>query len=388
MIKSEKRSILKSTQNKFIKFDTKTYTMIAALFSIWLIFAVFTGGSFFTFRNISNLFRQMSITGILAIGMVFVIISGEIDLSVGSLMGLLGGIAAILNVWFGVNGILAIAITLVLGLVFGLWNGWWIAYKKVPSFIVTLAGMLVFRGILIGVSKGSTVAPLTEDFKIIGEAYLPDSAGYVIAVLVMIAVSYIIINGRRSKEKYGLEVPSMAADIVKIIGIIILIGVFIIVMNLYQGLPVPVLIMFILMGIFAFVASKTVYGRRIYAIGGNIDAARLSGINVNKTKLIIYAINGLMAAIAGVLLTARLNAGSVAAGTNAELDAIASCVIGGASLMGGVGSVGGALIGALIMASIDNGMSMLNTQPFWQYIVKGLILLLAVWVDIASKDKN
>lgn len=364
------------------------YTMIIAMISIWIIFTVTTDGNFLTPRNLSNLLRQMSITGILAIGMVFVIILGEIDLSVGSLLGLLGGIAAILNVWYKMNAITTIAIVLALGLILGLWNGWWIAYKKVPSFIVTLAGMLVFRGILVGISKGQTVAPLTKDLKIVGQAYFPDIFGYIVGTLAIVASILIMSNSRKKKIKYGLEVPSKALDFAKIVAITIITLLFIVILNKYQGFPVPVFIMLVLAVIFSFVSSNTVFGRRIYAIGGNREAAKLSGINVNKSVLIIYAINGLMAAIAGILLAARLNAGSVAAGQNAELDAIASCVIGGASLAGGAGSVSGALVGALVMASIDNGMSMLNTQPFWQYIVKGLILLIAVWVDITSKNKQ
>ncbi|WP_027624314.1 sugar ABC transporter permease [Clostridium lundense] len=371
-----------------IKINSKLYTMIIAMVSIWIIFTVTTHGNFITPRNLSNLLRQMSITGILAIGMVFVIILGEIDLSVGSLLGLLGGIAAILNVWYKMNAITTIAIVLVLGLLLGLWNGWWIAYKKVPSFIVTLAGMLVFRGALVGISKGQTVAPLTKDLKIVGQAYFPDMFGYVVGILAILASILIISNSRKKKIKYGLEMPSKILDFAKIAGITVMTVLFIVILNKYQGFPVPVFIMLVLAIIFSFVSSNTVFGRRIYAIGGNREAAKLSGINVNKSVLIIYAINGLMAAIAGILLAARLNAGSVAAGQNAELDAIASCVIGGASLAGGAGSVSGALVGALVMASIDNGMSMLNTQPFWQYIVKGLILLIAVWLDITSKNKQ
>lgn len=371
-----------------IKINSKLYTMIIAMVSIWIIFTVTTHGNFITPRNLSNLLRQMSITGILAIGMVFVIILGEIDLSVGSLLGLLGGIAAILNVWYKMNAITTIAIVLALGLLLGLWNGWWIAYKKVPSFIVTLAGMLVFRGALVGISKGQTVAPLTKDLKIVGQAYFPDMFGYAVGILAILASVLIISNSRKKKIKYGLEIPSKSLDFAKIAAITVMTVLFIVILNKYQGFPVPVFIMFVLAVVFSFISSNTVFGRRIYAIGGNREAAKLSGINVNKSVLIIYAINGLMAAIAGILLAARLNAGSVAAGQNAELDAIASCVIGGASLAGGAGSVSGALVGALVMASIDNGMSMLNTQPFWQYIVKGLILLIAVWLDITSKNKQ
>lgn len=378
----EKKEIKKN------KINSKMYTMIIALISIWIIFTITTGGNFLTARNLSNLLRQMSTTGLLAIGMVFVIILGEIDLSVGSMLGLLGGIAAILNVWFKMSAGATIVITLALGLVLGLWNGFWISYKNVPSFIVTLAGMLVFRGILIGVSKGSTIAPLTKSMKVVGQAYLPSVLGYIIGIIAVISTILIITKSRNNKLKYGLNVPSKSVDMAKIVVISVIIMGLVFILNQYQGLPVPVFIMLMLGILFSYIASKTVFGRRIYAIGGNKEATKLSGIDIKKSVLIIYAINGLLAAMAGILLTARLNAGSVAAGQNAELDAIASCVIGGASLSGGTGSVAGALVGALVMASIDNGMSMLNTQPFWQYIVKGLILLIAVWIDISTKKKD
>lgn len=376
--KTKKSGILKS----------KMYTMLIALVAIWVIFTVTTGGNFLSTRNLSNLLRQMSTTGILAIGMVFVIILGEIDLSVGSMMGLLGGIAAILNVWFNMGAVTTILITLALGLVLGFWNGWWVAYKKVPSFIVTLAGMLVFRGILIGVSKGNTIAPLSESMKVVGQSYFPNIVGYVIAAATILISVYLINNSRKKKSKYGLEVAPMRTDIIKVVLIGVGVTAVVAILNDYSGFPLPVFIMVVFAIVFSYIASSTVFGRRIYAIGGNKEAAKLSGINVNKQVLMIYAFNGLLAAIAGILLTSRLNAGSVSAGTNAELDAIASCVIGGASLAGGTGTVVGALVGALVMATIDNGMSMLNTQPFWQYIVKGLILLFAVWVDIRSKNKK
>ncbi len=369
-------------------FDVKTYTMILALISIWAIFTFATSGDFLTPRNLSNLFRQMSITGILSIGMVFIIIAGHIDLSVGSLMGLLGGVVAILNVWYKVDGILAIAITLAMGLVIGIFNGWLIAYKKIPAFIVTLGGMLVFRGILVGMTKGTTVASLDSSIRFFGNAYLIDAIGILLGLIAIAVIVYHSFSGRKLHSQYGLAVPPVSAEIVKIVFAAVLIGLFITILNSYQGFPVPVLILAITAVVCSYVLTKTVFGRRVYAIGGNADAAKLSGINVTKMNLSIFALNGLLVSIAGVLLCSRLNAASVAAGQNAEMDAIAACVIGGASLMGGVGSVGGAIVGALVMASLDNGMSMLNIETFWQFIVKGSILVLAVWVDIATKNKS
>jgi len=369
-------------------FKSKMTTILLATVAIWILFTVLTGGNFLTTRNLSNLIRQMSITGILAIGMVFVIILGEIDLSVGSTLGLLGGIAAILNVWFGFSAIPTMVITLILGIMIGAWNGYWIAFRNVPSFIVTLASMLVFRGILIGVTNGNTIAPLTGDFKLLGQAYLPTIFAYVLVVVAVAGSAYLILSNRKNKIKYNIEVRSMTLDVLTIVGIGVISLVVVLILNNYQGFPIPAFIMLVLALVLTFIGTKTIFGRRVYGIGGNRDAARLSGINVKKHIMVVYSMVGLLAAVAGILLTARLNAGSVAAGQNAELDAIAACVIGGASLSGGSGSVAGALVGALVMESVDNGMSMMNAPTFWQYIVKGLILLLAVWMDVSSKNKK
>ena len=369
------------------KIDVRAYTMILALLGIWAIFTYTTQGAFLTSRNLSNLFRQMSITSILAIGMVFVIVAGHIDLSVGSLMGLTGGVGAILQVWYGWQTIPAIFASLLIGLLAGLWQGWWVAYKKVPAFIVTLGGMMVFRGILIGISHGETVSPLLDSFKQIGQAYVPESTGFLLAFLGIIYVIYVTVKQRYTRIKYGFTVPSLALEIMRTTFYAVLIGLFVYLMNDYQGIPVPVLIVVVMAFIFTGLATKTRFGRYVYAIGGNSEAARLSGINIRTITLTVFVISGLLAALSGILLTARLNGASVAAGQNAELDAIAACVIGGTSLMGGTGSIGGAMIGALVMASLDNGLSMMNTPTFWQFIVKGLILVLAVWIDIATKTR-
>ncbi len=387
MINSEEESV-KTNMFKVFKFDIRTYTMIIALLAIWIIFSVSTHGSFLTPRNLSNLFRQMAITGLLSIGMIFVIIAGHIDLSVGSMMGLLGGIAAILNVWYNVNGIVSILITLVAGLLLGLWNGYWVAYRNVPSFIATLAGMLIFRGVLIGISKGMTIAPLSDDFQFIGQAYFTPTVGYIMGAIIIVAMLFNMIHNRKTKMKHNFDVSLIKVDVSKFIGSSILVFAVVLILNMYQGIPIPVFILVVIAMIFNYVSNKMVFGRRVYAVGGNKEAAILSGIDAKKIILIIFAISGLMAATAGVLLTSRLNAASVAAGQNAETDAIASCVIGGASLAGGSGTVGGTMIGTLVMASIDNGMSMLNAAPFWQYVVKGIILLMAVWLDMESKNKE
>ncbi|WP_354623925.1 sugar ABC transporter permease [Psychromonas sp. MME2] len=368
--------------------NIQMFVMVAAIIFIMLFFSIMTEWSYLTPRNISNLFRQTAITGILAIGMVFVIISGEIDLSVGSLMGLLGGIAAILDVWFGFPLPLTIIITLTTGVLLGAWNGWWIAYRKVPSFIVTLAGYLAFRGILIGITDGTTVAPISNAMGVIGQSYLPSMVSLVIGVGCLAA--YFGWQQKRNgmRKKYELSVPSMQRSLMKnaIMGIAVLTVIFL--LNDYRGVPTPVLLLIFFALVGTFMATKSRFGRRIYAIGGNIEASRLSGINVERTKLAVYAMNGFLVAVSALILSSRLGAGSPSAGNIAELDAIAACVIGGTSMSGGVGTVMGAVIGAFIMASLDNGMSMMDVPTFWQYIVKGGVLLLAVWMDSASKQKR
>ncbi|MDK9431354.1 sugar ABC transporter permease [Gallibacterium anatis] len=368
--------------------NLQVYIMLIAIIVIMLFFSFATDGAYLSARNISNLLRQTSITGILAIGMLFVIIAAEIDLSVGSLMGLLGGFAAITNVWWGWPLPATILATLILGLIFGVWNGYWVAYQRVPSFIVTLAGLLAFRGILVGMTNGSTVSPTSQSMNLIGQAYIPDIFGLTIGGLAVLA--FILWNSRQrhARQKLQLPVPALSKDVLTYAALAVLLLGSIYLLNDYRGIPFPVLLLAILAVIGYFISKKTAFGRYIYAIGGNIDAARLSGIKVEKIKLAIFAINGLMVAIAGLILSARLGAGSPSAGQNAELDAIAACVIGGASLAGGIGSIFGVIIGALIIAALDNGMSMLDVPTFWQYIVKGGILLLAVWVDSISKKKE
>ncbi|MGQ8776923.1 xylose ABC transporter permease XylH [Serratia sp. NA_112.1] len=377
----------KKTIVKLKSINLQVFVMLAAIVVIMLFFTFTTEGAYLSARNISNLLRQTAITGILAVGMVFVIVSAEIDLSVGSMMGLLGGAAAIFDVWLGWPLPLTIVVTLLAGLLLGAWNGWWVAYRKVPSFIVTLAGMLAFRGILIGITNGTTVAPTSGAMSQIGQSYLPNGLGFGIgAVGLMLFVAWQW-RRRSRRAQLGLPVAAATGDVTRqsILAVVVLGAIYL--LNDYRGVPTPVLILTALMLAGIFMATRTAFGRRIYAIGGNIDAARLSGVNVERTKLAVFAINGLMVAIAGLILSSRLGAGSPSAGNIAELDAIAACVIGGTSLAGGIGSVAGAVMGAFIMASLDNGMSMLDVPTFWQYIVKGAILLLAVWMDSATKRR-
>lgn len=374
--------------NLLKKINLRTYMMIIALILIWGFFTILTQGTFLTPRNMSNLFRQSVFVSILAIGMALVIILGEIDLSVGSVVGLAGGIIAILDVWNGMNPALSIALTLGAGLLIGLWQGFWIAYMKVPSFIVTLAGLLMFRGILVGITQGTTIGPLSEVFKVIGKGYLDNTVGVIIGAVAVFFVVFLVFKSRRNKIKYQFDVSSLQMEILKLLIYIALITVFVWMMNSYRGVPISLLFTLVALVIFSYISRNTVFGRSIYAIGGNKKAAALSGINIKKVMLIVYIINGLMAALAGIFLTSRLNAASVQAGTSAELDAIGACVIGGASLAGGIGTISGAVVGAIVMSSLDNGMSLMNMPMFWQSIIKGFVLLLAVWLDMSTKNKN
>ncbi|MGJ8645271.1 MAG: sugar ABC transporter permease [Marinomonas colpomeniae] len=361
------------------------FAMLAAMLLIIVFFSFATDGAFVSPRNISNLIRQTAIVGVLAIGMVFVIISAEIDLSVGSMMGLLGGIAAILDVWFHFPILLTVLVTVVAGLILGLFNGWWVAYQKVPSFIVTLAGMLAFRGILVGLTDGATVAPTSSSLAIVGQSYIPSGWGISVVALLCLGLVARVYTRRQARQKHGVENQTAKFEYAKAtIAVSVLMGLLFI-LESYRGIPTPIMIMGGLILVATYVAKRTSFGRRVYAIGGNIEATRMSGVNVERTKMLVFGFNGMMVAVAALILTSRLGAGSPAAGNMAELDAIAACVIGGTSLAGGVGAVFGAIMGALIMASLDNGMSMLDVPTFWQLIVKGMILLLAVWLDVKTK---
>ena len=364
------------------------YKILALLFAvalIWLFFTVLTHGAFATPRNLSNLLRQMSISGMLACGMVFVIIAGEIDLSVGSLLGLLGGIAAILDANRNWPIEATIPAVLALGVVAGLFNGWLSTYRRVPSFIVGLGGMLAYRGVLLGITGGATIAPVSDRFVFLGQGYLPRLAGDALAVLLFAVLAFVTARQRGNRRRYDLPVPPLWQDAAKIVGAGAIILAFMATLNGYGGLPVPVLLVLLMLGIFTWVATQTVFGRRIYSVGSNLEATRLSGVDTNRVKLAIFALMGLMCAFAGIVNTARLAAGSPSAGTMGELDAIAACFIGGTSMRGGSGTVYGALVGALVMASLDNGMSMLDVDAYWQMIAKGAILVLAVWIDVVSR---
>lgn len=371
----------------WFKIDVRAYTMIAALLSIWVLFSLLHE-RFLSATNLSNLFLQMSATAILAIGMVLVIVAGHIDLSVGSLVGLTGGIAAMLNVWYDWSTIPVIIVTVAIGAAIGFIQGWIIAYRAVPAFIVTLGGMLMFRGILFGTTGSVTIAPLSPSLKSVGQAYIADMIGWIIGIVALLIAAYLVLRKRNSRTRYGFDVEPLAVSILRMVVTGTFILGFAYLMNSYKGIPVPFIMVVVLALVFTFITKNTTFGRQVYAIGGNPEAARLSGINIKRRVLTVFILCNTLAAIAALVLTARLNAATMSSGQNAELDAIAACVIGGTSLMGGAGTIVGAVIGALVMASLDNGMSLMNMESFWQYIVKGGILVLAVYVDIYSRQRK
>ena len=372
----------------------KIVALLIVIAVIWAFFGAMTwdsdlgGSQFLTARNFSNLLRQRAITGMLASAMVFVIVAGEIDLSVGSLLGLLGGVAAILDVVYGWPLMGTIGVVVVLGVVIGLMVGWLTAYLRIPSFIVTLGGQLLFRGAVLGLTGGITIAPVSEELKYLGQGYLPASVGTLFAAALFAVLVFAAVRARASRQKHGLPVASTPREIGTLVAYGAVIAGFVLTLNSYQGVPVPVLILLVILGVFTLIADKTVFGRRIYAVGSNMEATRLSGVNVDLVKMLVFGLMGLLCAYAGLTTPARLAAGTPSAGVNGELDAIASCFIGGTSMRGGVGTVIGALVGAMIMASLDNGMSMLGVETFWQQIVKGTILVLAVWLDIATSGNQ
>jgi D-xylose transport system permease protein len=369
-------------QQLFVRY--KILALLIAVAIIWVFFHIKTDAAFVTPGNLSNLFRQMAITGMLACGMVFVIIAGEIDLSIGSQLGLLGGVVAILTVNQGWGTWPAIGAVLVLGLLIGAVNGYIVTKLRVPSFIVGLGGMLAFRGIVLYITGSSTIAPAPDNLITIGQGFVPPGVSVWIGGLIFLAMVALTARRRVRRGKLGLQQAALWMDILKLVAIGAFIFGFVRMLNDANGIPVPVMILLGLLAVFTYVSTQTVFGRHIYAVGGNMEATRLSGVNVARVKLVVFAIMGLMCAFAGIITVARTGSGSPSAGTGGELDAISACFIGGTSMRGGSGTVYGALIGALVMASLDNGMQLMDVDNSWQMIIKGVILVLAVWVDVLS----
>ncbi|HEY2325580.1 MAG TPA: sugar ABC transporter permease [Thermoanaerobaculia bacterium] len=352
----------------------RAYTMVVALIVIWIYFQwrtvsdIYPYGLFLHPVNFANLLKQMAVTGVLAVGMLFVIIARQIDLSVGSLVGLAGGIAAMSQGW----GLLAsLGVAIAIGLIVGAFQGALVAYANIPSFIVTLGGLLTWRGVILYLSKGETIPVRLPVFRLLGVALLTPASGIALAAIAIAAVIWL--NRRH---------------LTRAVVFTVLIVVFIVMMNSQGGVPLPVIVLIAVALFGHFVTQHTVFGRYLYAIGSNPDAARLSGINSERYILGAFGLLGCMAGIASLLHTGRVGSASPDAGTLMELDAIAACVIGGTSLMGGRGKVAGALLGALVMASLDNGMSLLSVESATQYIIKGAVLVAAVGFDMAGRKKS
>jgi len=365
----------------------RAYTMVIALIVVWLLFTWATNGVFLEARNISNLIRQTAVTGVLAVGMLMVIVAGQIDLSVGSLVGLTGGITAMLLTWSGWGLVPSLAVALAVGGLIGLGQGALTAYANVPSFIVTLGGLLVWRGIIKGLSKGATIPVELRSFKLIGQSYVAPAVGLALAVVTVALIIWFNVRRIQARSRYGLSAPSVIETAFRIIIPSAVVIGFVLSLNSYAGLPIPVIVLLAVALLGSFLTRNTTFGRYLYALGGNPDAARLSGINVRRHIMGAFCLMGIFAAVAGVIYTARVGSAAPGAGTLLELDAIAACVIGGASLMGGRGTIFGACLGALFMASLDNGMSLKNIPDFTQDIVKGSILVAAVAFDMLWRDK-
>jgi ABC-type xylose transport system, permease component len=369
--------------------------MLLALAVAMILFQVLTGGVLLRPVNLTNLILQNSYILILAIGMLLCILTGNIDLSVGSVVAFVGAISATLMVDKGIPAFYAMILALIIGGLIGAWQGYWIAYVKIPAFIVTLAGMLVFRGLALVVLQGQSKGPFPQMFQSLSSGFIADPfhAGYHgLTVVIGIAASVLLvwseIHKRRKQAKFDFEMLPLWAFIVKVVFLVAAINAFTLVFASYKGIPNILVLLFVLIVIYQFLTSRTIPGRHIYALGGNAKAAKLSGIKTERVMFWIYVNMGVISALAGMVFAARLNVATPKAGQNFELDAIAACYVGGASANGGIGTIIGAIIGGLFMGVLNNGMSIMGIGIDWQQAIKGFVLLAAVAFDLYSKAKN
>lgn len=384
-------SLKKAVQN-----NIRQYGMLIALVVIMGFFQVITDGILLKPLNITNLILQNSYILIMAIGMLLVIVAGHIDLSVGSIAAFIGAMAAVLMVNYNVHFMLALPLCLLLGFVIGAWQGYWIAYVKIPSFIVTLAGMLVFRGLTLVLLQGASIGPFPAGFQKISSGFIPDLFGgqdqhvttLVLAVVFALALVYLDYRKRIKRVEHGFEVSAITTFLGRNLIIVGAIAYFSYLLASYKGLPNVLIVLIVLTIAYTFITTQTVIGRRIFALGGNEKAAKLSGVKTERLVLLSFANLGMLSALAGLVFAARLNVATPKAGTGFELDVIAACFIGGASATGGIGTVIGALIGALVMGVMNNGMSIMGIGIDWQQAIKGMVLLAAVFFDVYNKSKN
>lgn len=373
------------------------YSLFLELVIIFAVFAILTDGRFLATRNLSNLLMQGATCSIMAITMMMVIVSCNSDLSAGIALGFLCSVAATLQVNTKLGAIPTIIIVLVLGVLIGLFNAFWIAWLELPAFLVTLAGQFIFKGLILAVTEGRTIGPVGELITQIGGGYLPkineatdfnDTSLY-LTIIAIAAYLLMAFRSRKKKSVYGTPTAKENRQfwLKTILIAVAILGVSAI-MIFHQGFPYAILILVILAAIINFVIENTTFGRYVFAIGGNAEAAKLSGISIKKTVTSIYVLHGFVVAVAAIVFLGRVGQSTATAGTGFEFTAITGCVVGGTSIAGGAGNIVGAIIGTMLMAGIDNGMSLMNIGATGQYIVKGIVLLLAITLDVMSKKKK
>lgn len=388
-----------NNKKKVVNLDMKQYGMFLALIAIYVIFAIMTGGKNLSPANINNLIMQNGYVVILAIGMLLCVLTGNVDLGVGSTVALTGAAAGIIMVDYKMNMWVAIIVALLIGLLVGMFAGFFIAYLNIPPFVVTLATMLMGRGLTYTLLKAQTKGPLPDNYIYLGAGFLPtvkvnvgggtlDLVCIVVAILASVALVLAEARSIATKKKYNFATNPVWQVVLKLAVMLVIIWFFFYKLARYNGLPFVLVIMVALIALYAFITSKTVAGRQIYALGGNRKAANLSGIDTNKVFFWVYTNMGLLSAVAGIVLSARNASSTPKAGDGFEMDAIASCYIGGAAVAGGAGTILGAVVGAFIMGILNNGMSLYGWSTDIQKIVKGAVLLGAVTVDVLSKRKK
>lgn len=382
---------------QYFKSNIRQYGMVLALVIIMFFFQIVTNGILLKPANVTNLILQNSYVLILAVGMLLCILTGNIDLSVGSVVAFVGAVSAVMMVDWNMPVIPAILIALLIGIAVGAFHGVFIAYLRIPPFIVTLAGMLIFRGLTMVILKGQTKAPFEKSFQAIAAGYISGGGlnigGFnLIAVLTGIVLSAVFILGitinRRNQKKYGFDVLPTGFETIRILIVVAAINWMTLSLALYNGIPIVMVVLFGLVLLYTFITQKTIFGRHIYALGGNEKAAKLSGVKTKRVMFLVYTNMGLLSAVAGMVVAGRLNAATPKAGNMFELDAIAACFIGGASASGGVGTVVGAIVGGLVMGVLNNGMSIMGVSVDWQQAIKGMVLLGAVCFDVYTKSKS
>jgi putative multiple sugar transport system permease protein len=387
---------LRQRLSAFLMSHVRQSGMVVALAAIVLLFQIWTGGILLKPLNVTNIIQQNGYILVLAIGMVIVIISGHIDLSVGSIAGFIGAMSGVLMVRNDMPWLLAVGVCVAMGALIGAWQGFWIAYVGIPSFIVTLGGMLVFRGATQYLLQGQSLAPLPRGLEQVSSGFLPElgtNAVYhwptvILGVVIIVAALVVQVRRRRSQRRYGQQVSRTALFVAKCAAIVAALAAVTLLLASYRGVPIVGIILVVLTIVYAFVVRNTVLGRQVYAVGGNSAAARLSGIRNQRVTLLVFVNMGVLAAVAGLLFAARLNSATPQAGINFELEAIAAAFIGGASSSGGVGTVFGAIVGGLVLGVLNNGMSILGIGSDVQQVIKGLVLLAAVGFDVYNKRRG